>query len=267
MRRKSASTKRSPAKSPSKPSAKNSGQGSSQSPTVDSPLSVAIAHIDSILERIKYEKLKKFDVSVLAQLSKMSANEIKGLNKQFRCTLDGIKGAVGGDEYDLESYAHFSKAQLKVALEYLKALKGIKHDESASGKMRLIGSRQIKPRTPEQITSKVLYLEFDKETGITSKSPVELVGAKELWIYNSKTRKLGAYVSVAPDGLSAKGTTILNFDEAQSRTKTIRKPTVQLKAFVAAANKTKYWNSINSTPQAMPPRMGRESVILTTLRG
>jgi hypothetical protein len=45
-----------------------------------------------------------------------------------------------------------------------------------------------------------------------------------LWVYNTKTRKLGVYHADDAGGLSVKGSTILNFNESKSIQKKLRKP-------------------------------------------
>jgi hypothetical protein len=50
----------------------------------------------------------------------------------------------------------------------------------------------------------------------------------QLWVYNTKTRKLGCYNAEDAGGLSVKGSTILNYAESKSVQKKLRKPEVTL---------------------------------------
>ena len=72
--------------------------------------------------------------------------------------------------------------------------------------------------------------------------PDQIISANELWVFNTKTRKIGKYVAKNIDpqgmkregsGLSVKGPSIIGFDEENSRQKTLRKPEVQLNDFKA----------------------------------
>jgi hypothetical protein len=148
-------------------------------------------------------------------------------------------------------------------------LRSLKHDDAATGKLR-IGNhnpRKKKQKPPEEIVKKVLFLEKDKETGISSLNRVELVGAKELWVYNTKTRKLGCYYAKSESGLSAKGTTILSYNEKRSTTKTIRKPKQQIHDFISKSPSEmhRYWDAIRAVPQAITPRTSRDTLILRAL--
>jgi len=237
---------------------------------IETPISIAISHVDSLLDRIRQDKLKSMDESHLAQLRKLPAADLKRVGGQYVTTLEGMKRAVAGDAYDREVYSNFTKDQMKVAVEYLKALKALKHDESSNGKMSLRvkgATRQKKHKEPEQIVAKVLYLAKDEETGLTSENPAKLVGASEMWIYNTKLRKLGMYIAATPDGLSAKGTTVLNYNEKESFTKTLRKPEIQMRQFVAGGTISwmrAFWKSIKSVPQNISPRLSRETIIVKT---
>jgi hypothetical protein len=232
----------------------------------NSPLSLALVHVDSLLERIQVRRLKAFEPSLIEQLRKLSTQEIKRLNLHYEQTHNDLKAALGGDPFYLEAYNHYEKSQIKVALNLLKALRSLKHDAKATGKLRIrqSGTRKRKQKSPEEITKKVLFLEKDKETGVSSLKPPQLVGASEMWVYNTKTRKLGCYYATNDNGLSAKGTTILNYNEKRSTTKTIRKPKIQIHEFIARSpsDMHKYWDAIRAVPQEITPRLNRDTLIL-----
>jgi len=222
-------------------------------------MSLAIAHVDSLLERIAQNKIKAFDETNIASLASLPTEEIKKLNKQYATTVLGMKDALGGDAYCIEAYRNFTKPQLKVAVEHFKFIKSMKHNESSS-KLRSKIVRQKKQKAPILVVKKVLYMDKDPETGVQGIQPVALVGAQQLWIYNTKTRKLGCYYAKNDAGLTAKGTTILNYHEEKSTVKTLRKPKEQLWKFMSSG--LKFWESIKAVPQKISPRLNRETLIL-----
>jgi hypothetical protein len=237
---------------------------------VDGPVAFALIHVDALLEKISKKKLKSYDESNVTQLRKLDVKQIKELSDHYKLTATTMKLASSGDEFYIEAYSNFTKPQLKLALEYLKQIKSLQPDLEARGKIRL-GSqtpRAKKQKPPSQLVQKALYLTADEETGVTSLHPQELLGASELWVYNVKTRKLGCYYATDDQGLSIKGTTILNYDEKRSTTKTIRKPKTQVYEFTQGGIKWMrgYWGSIRSTPQAISPRLSRDTLILKAHR-
>lgn len=223
-------------------------------------------HVDTLLERIRSRKLKAFEPSLIEQLRKLSKQELKILNGQYNRTYEDLKSALGGDAFFIEAYSNYDKAQLKIAFALFKSIRALKHDDAAKGRFSN-GTRKRKEKPPEQIVKKVLFLEKDNEIGISSLKPTELVGAAKLWVYNTKTRKLGCYRAKNDAGLSAKGTTILNYDEKQSTTKTIRKPKAQVNAFIAKSpiEMQKFWDAIRAVPQEISPRLNRETLILRAI--
>lgn len=98
---------------------------------------------------------------------------------------------------------------------------------------RYVGNKKVvKVRKPREVKAKpiaklVEKLKFQKEDPtlkLVSALPQEIIGAKELWTYNTKDRKLTVFYASGPGGLSVKGTSIINFDIEKSETKRLRKP-------------------------------------------
>jgi hypothetical protein len=231
------------------------------------PLTLALMHVDTLLERIRTRKLKAFEPSLIQQLRKLSKEEIKILNHQYARTTDDLKAAISGDKFFIEAYSNYDQDQMKLSLALFKGLKALKHDDSSTGKIRAAGTRKTRKKSPEQIVKKVFLLEKDNETGISSLKATELVGASTLWVYNAKTRKLGVYYAKTDDGLSVKGISVLNYDEKRSMMKTIRKPKAQLFEFMSKSpsEMTKYWEAIRAVPQEIGPRLNRDCMILRAL--
>lgn len=130
-----------------------------------------------------------------------------------------------------EGYAHLKKKDWD---NWVKWYEGIVND-LADYKRVKVAARKVrvrKPVSPEKLTRKLKYMRDFAELGLTSIAPKDIVGASQLWVYNTKTRKLGVYHASALDQqLSVKGSTILGWDPKTSVAKTLRKPAEQLKAF------------------------------------
>lgn len=95
--------------------------------------------------------------------------------------------------------------------------------------------RKPKVVSKEKVVAKLKYLKDDKVLKIVSIAPASIIGAKELWCFDTKTRKLFCYVADSLTGpLGVKGTSLTGFDEVKSVGKTLRKPADQLKEFAKA---------------------------------
>lgn len=84
--------------------------------------------------------------------------------------------------------------------------------------------RVVKAKPIAKLVEKLKFQKEDPTLKLVSALPQEIIGAKELWTYNTKDRKLTVFYATGPAGLSVKGTAIINFDIEKSETKRLRKP-------------------------------------------
>ena len=92
--------------------------------------------------------------------------------------------------------------------------------------------RKKKLVSADKVVFKLKYKKDDKTLGIVSLNPTQIIGAKEVWCFDTKTRKLIRFVAddvVGP--LNVKGASIIGLNSAKSISKTLRKPLDQLAAF------------------------------------
>lgn len=170
----------------------------------------------------------------------------------------------GADEQLKEGYRHVDKAKLKQLSSFYEKLTSALETYGAV-KKAVRKARVKKQPSKEKLVSKVKYCVQNTELNLVSINPVDIMGAKELWIYNIKTRKMGKYVAAADAGqLGVKNSTILGFDPKQSVAKTLRKPTDQLKSF---ANSGKvalrtFLEDIKAVPVELNGRLGTDIVLL-----
>ena len=101
-----------------------------------------------------------------------------------------------------------------------------------------------KPRKPkvysaDKLVAKLKFCKVDEKYKLASIDPAQIIGANELWVFNTKTRKIGKYIASNTDpkglgregtGLTVKGTTIQGYDESIIYRKS-RKSDAQLKEF------------------------------------
>jgi hypothetical protein len=102
---------------------------------------------------------------------------------------------------------------------------------------------------------------------LVSVNPADIIGSKELWIYNTKSRKLGKYVAAEYQELGVKGTSITGFSEIQSICKTLRKPEEQVKAFLASSKVElrKFLENIKTTEIALNGRINADTILLKVI--
>jgi hypothetical protein len=192
-------------------------------------------------------------------------NHAKIIKDDFACQFEEAKELKEWkDEEIKEAYSYTTPQMRKSLLAFYERI------NSACDTMIQTGKAQRKPRKPkavskEKIVSKLKYQVNDAELGIASVNPTDIIDATEVWVYNTKTRKLGVYkVGGLHTGITAKGTSLQQFDTTKSLQKTLRKPAEQLKLFKGTA-KTRYqkaFDEIKTTDTKMNGRFNEHTIIL-----
>jgi len=198
-------------------------------------------------------------VSEIANWVKPRLNELV----ELMSVIDKRKRTDSEDQL-VEGYRHYSKRQIKALIEMWSKI-----NEAANGygqvKKAERAPRKRKPVPPEKQVRKIKYLRRDEESGMESIDPVKIVGASEIWVYNTKTRKLGIYVADDYSKvITVKGAGLLGYSEKDSKQKTLRKPKEQLKQFVVLGKPAarKFMDNIKTSEIKMNGRFNEHTLIL-----
>jgi hypothetical protein len=171
--------------------------------------------------------------------------------------------AATKDEQLKEAYNHLSKVQLRKITAFYQEI--VSACEMLAQEAKVNRKPKAKKAVPaEKIVAKLKYKKADEPLKLVSINPADILGAKELWTYNTKSRKLGKYIASEFADLGVKGTSIINFDENKSVQKTLRKPIDQLKEFKAAGKVAlrKFLDDINAVDTKMNGRINEEIMLL-----
>ena len=168
------------------------------------------------------------------------------------------------DEQVEEAYKHYKAADFKRHHAFLDQLLS-DLDQYRSVKKATKKARVKRAPNKEKVVSKLKYLKEEKTLKLVSINPVDIVGAQELWAYNTKTRKLYKYVADTLQGpLGVKGTSLTGFDPVKSVGKTLRKPDEKLKEFAKSTKVQlrKFLEDIKATETVGNGRMNSDTVLL-----
>lgn len=168
-----------------------------------------------------------------------------------------------GCEQLREGYSHRSKKQIKNLLAFYQEIHAACDMLAQEAKVNR-APRAKKAIPAEKIVAKLKYMKTNEPLKLVSINPTDIIGSKELWIFNTKSRKLGRYVAKEFTELGVKGTTITGFDENTSVQKTVRKPEEKIKEFKAAGKVQlrKFLEDINATDTKMNGRINEEIILL-----
>ena len=163
-----------------------------------------------------------------------------------------------------EGYSHFTSKMRKQYLEFYQKIDIACDTFIETGKAKR-KPRKAKVISREKMVSKMKYQINDSELGIASINPAEIIDAVEVWVYNTKTRKIGVYKKAdLTSGLTVRGTSIYDYEQGTSVQKTLRKPAVQLKDFKGAAvtKMNKAFDGIKATEIKLTGRISDTIIIL-----
>ena len=126
--------------------------------------------------------------------------------------------ALSGDKDVLEGYRNVSKAYLKArATQVATIIEDANKYGSNTKKLRV--PRKKKPMSVEKKLKYFRYQKEDKEMKLASVAPESVVGAQELWTYNTKYKTLTIFRAIDRGGLDVKRSNIVNYDEKATSTR------------------------------------------------
>jgi hypothetical protein len=192
-------------------------------------------------------------------------SQIKKFEDLFTARKTELGEALGKlDEQVVEAYRHYKAADFKRHHAFIQNILDAL-DQYRSVKKATKKARVKRAPNKEKVVSKLKYMKEEKTLKLVSINPVDIIGAQELWVYNTKTRKLYKYIADSLTGpLGIKGTSITNFDTAKSVGKTLRKPEEKLKEFVKASKVQlrKFLEEIKATETIGNGRINSDIVLL-----
>ena len=218
-------------------------------------------HYDEFIRNPNYS-FKPYDYLVANNVPQSQLSKYEAV---YRARFDELKLAFEKTDEDLqEGYSHYKTADFKRIFAFIDQIlndiiqyRGVK---KATKKIRA-----PKSVSKEKVVSKLKYSKEDKVLRLVSINPADIIGAQELWVYNTKTRKLGKYIADSLKGpLNVKGTGIIGYDEHKSVTKTLRKPEEKLKEFAKATKVElrKFMDNIKATETKLNGRINTDVILL-----
>lgn len=218
-------------------------------------------HYDEFINNPKYS----FSPYEYLVVNNVPQSQLSKYEEVYQARFDELKMAFEkSDEQITEGYSHYKAADFKRIMAFI--------DQILNDIIQYRGLKKLakKIRAPksvskEKVVAKLKYAKEDKVLRLVSINPADIIGAQELWVYNTKNRKLGKYVADGLKGpLNVKGTGIIGFDEHKSTSKTLRKPADTLKEFSKATKVQlrKFLDEIKATETKLNGRINAETVLL-----
>lgn len=232
---------------------------------VDKSAEQASYHIGEIMGLVDEFILNDSEVDIAGYLksNEVPAGVSKLIPAAFKANILELEEVMLGKDKDLvEGYSNFKKVKIRRLLNIYKSIEEACNQQVV--RVKAPAKPRIKKEKPASVlVAKMKYLKEDTELGLKSESPVKIVGASALWVYNTKYKKLLVYVAEADQKLSVKGSSIIGYDTSKSMSKTIRKPEI-VKDFCSMTKKSfeVAFKAIRAKESEANGRMNEHTVIL-----
>jgi hypothetical protein len=191
----------------------------------DPKVTECISTVDGMLDefgfghpRLKFPTASMADAVLKAGATPSQKTKVY---EKFSSMVIELQQVLNGSDVELkEAYGAESKANIQKVFNWLTG----PVSEGIVQNTRPRKARKKKEKTPAQLLKKFSYQKSDPELNVFSIDPENILGAQQLWIFNTKTRKLGVYYAKDDGGLKVYRKSIDNYDETKSVCKKVRKP-------------------------------------------
>lgn len=224
-------------------------------------ISNTIAEIEGYVD----QKDELFDLYDFLQKNNFPAKYASSVAKFYEPIAEEIQLAVSGE---VEGYSSYTKKQLKSLQHfYQKFVDDANRYGSVQKKVR-----KTKAKKPMSIDKKLKHFKYkveDQQLRIASVKPQDIVGAQELWCFNTQNKALSVYRALDRAGLDIKRSSIIKFDEKNSVTKRIGRKTEEVIDKVLKGGKIihrKLMDELSSSASECNGRINPNTILLRVIK-
>lgn len=224
------------------------------------------SYVDEVFDRFLVDQKykideKEFDEVVSQYVSALPALLVTWDQRIREYTKEDAREYFTFDEKRFTKELQFVSILVDKIREKVKETTKIK----AEIKNKKLKARQPKKISPIKMTSKLQYMKSDRH--LTSIAPDKIIGAKVLWLYNTKNKKLGRYVSDSEQGFMVKGSTLLNWDQKQSIQKSLRNPDNSLAVLmnIGKVEQRKFMDTLKTKESALTGRINQHTILMRVI--
>jgi len=220
------------------------------------------SEIDGAIDDFLINKKNDFSTKNYLLANLVAAPIAKRIGEMYVATAAELRGAIEGtDEQLVEGYSHFTKRELKKFAEFVEGIISDCNQQVQTAKAnRAPRKRKEKPASVQ--VARMKYLKEFAELNLKSAKPESIINSTEVWVYNTKYRRISVY-KAENGALAVKGTTILGFSVTESKQFTLRKPADFFKGLTIGKRPLNAKMKTLTTKSAVPNgRINEETIIL-----
>ena len=178
-----------------------------------------IGDLEEVLDKHALGEITEFDAYEFCQKAQIPAQHTTKMAAYYVGVYDELEMAIeGSDPQVKEGYSHYTKKWLRARLEFIEKMMADLLRYSGNAK-KLRAPRKKKPQSVEKKLKNFKYQKEFQDMKLASVPPEQIVGAQELWTYNTKYKTLTVFRAIDRGGLDIKRSSIVNFDEKTTMTR------------------------------------------------
>jgi len=226
---------------------------------VENYVSALEAQVDDFINNDYKLKYDVYNDLISRGCKSVHARKMRSLYRD--CYNDLVDVYNKEDDFNQEAYSHLKPNHQKKLMDFygliVDDLDRVIKNATAQRK-----PRKKKTHSAGRLVGKLKYQEEFKKLKLVSINPEKIIGATELWVFNTKYNRLGVYRAVnSVRGFSVKGCTIQHFDETESVQKTARKPKEALNVLNKRSLKAMMKN-MKTKEQSLTGRINAQTILL-----
>ena len=218
--------------------------------------------IEGAIDDFCINKTSNFSTKNYLLANQVAGPIAKRIGEFFTPLAAELREAQAGDCEQLkEGYSYLSKREMKKFIEFVDSIISDCTQQVQTAKVNR-APRKRKPVSPIKLTARVKYLKEFPELSIKSVNPSNIVDSTEVWVYNTKYRRVAVY-KAENGSLSVKGTTIVGFSVMESKQMTLRKPEEFFKGLTIGKRPLNAkFKTLTTKPSQPNGRINEETIIL-----
>lgn len=239
-----------------------------QLPVVDRKVDFVIGLIETHLDGFylsEYSDEFKCTVYDILKDNEIKANQAQKILQYYEPLYDELtKHSIQDEEYK-----NLTENQYNTYVDFLDdILSDIKSHIDMNKIVRVRKPRKKKAIDVNKLIQNVKYLEKDDSLRMKSISPLNIIGASQVWLYNVKYKVLRQLVAIDEKGLSISGTSVINYCEKSSKAKTLRKPEVILPEVLLGTKHSlkKIFDNLTTKDIAPNGRINDETLLIKAIK-
>ena len=177
-----------------------------------------IGDLEQVMDQHLLGEIKEFDAYEFCQKAGIPSQHATKMAAYYAGQYEELEQVLDGKDSQLkEGYASYGKKWVKARHEFV--------EKMMTDLLRYAGNakklRTPRKKKPQSVEKKLKYFKYQKEfqdMKLASAPPEQVVGAQELWTYNTKYKTITVFRAIDRGGLDVKRSSIVNYDERITHT-------------------------------------------------